>query len=58
MHKTLCLPLRSSESSGQVTSRLCDKHYKELSPEGSGITETGSSAGSRAQRRLPRGNSG
>lgn len=58
IHKTLCPPLRSSESSGQITSRLCDKHYKGLRPEGSGITETGSSDGTWAQRRLPRGNAG
>lgn len=58
MCKTLCLPLRSSESSGQITSRLCDKRYKELRPGGSGITETGLLAGSMAQRRHPRGNAG
>lgn len=58
VHKALCLPLRRSESSGQITSKLCDKHYKGLRPGASGITETGSLAESRAQRKLPRGNAG
>lgn len=58
VHKVLCLPLRRYESSGQITSKLCDKHYKGLRPGGSGITETGSLAESGAQRKLPRGNAG